>query len=197
MSAAVTTTNSVQSIAGSKRIALMRPRGTWLRTVTPCSTPDGDTSSTYRAAPVTLARPSLRSTERPMLGTSTPRLSPGRGHVFGAIEGTVGVVKEPQGRLPRVVGVHRDGPQHGRQAWRGWRIVGLPLVDLAIPIRVGLDAREVTAGCLVGPLVLDAVAAGGRADAGKLAVLVVFPAIDLAVLVAIELDAIDAGAVHV
>src|ERR1041385_1656077 len=44
----------------SNEIDLMRPRGTELRTVTPCSTPSNFKSSTYKAAPVTFLRPSLR-----------------------------------------------------------------------------------------------------------------------------------------
>src|SRR5450830_653489 len=55
-------------MAGSKRIPLIRPRAIGLRTVTPCSIPSLLTSSTYRAWPVTFARPSLRRTERPICG---------------------------------------------------------------------------------------------------------------------------------
>src|SRR6185436_5225659 len=44
---------------------LIRPRGTELRTVTPCSIPSNFKSSTYSAAPVTFFRPSLRGIDLP------------------------------------------------------------------------------------------------------------------------------------
>src|ERR1051326_1554689 len=60
MSLAVTIVNSSQARLPSNEIDLMRPRAIELRTVTPCSMPSNFKSSTYKAAPVTFFRPSLR-----------------------------------------------------------------------------------------------------------------------------------------
>src|SRR4051812_34077197 len=68
MSSAVTMVKRDQSMAGSKRMDLMRPRGMVERTVAPYHMPGRVMSSTYWARPVTLARPSLRGGEVPRSG---------------------------------------------------------------------------------------------------------------------------------
>src|SRR2546430_1353295 len=79
MSSAVTTTTRLQSKAGSRVIERRRPLGTVDRTVFPYQAPGIARSSVYRAAPVTLAAPSRRGTDRPtlelntMVGNKNPR----------------------------------------------------------------------------------------------------------------------------
>src|ERR1035441_1216858 len=68
MSAAVTMVNWDQSMAGEKAMEVMRPRAMVERTVAPCHMPGRLMSSTYRARPVTLARPSLRMGDAPTMG---------------------------------------------------------------------------------------------------------------------------------
>src|SRR6266850_4217100 len=70
ISLAVAMTYSFQLISGLKEIRLILPRAIVLRTVAPCSIPGNRMSSTYRAAPVTLSRPSLRRTEEPTIPCS-------------------------------------------------------------------------------------------------------------------------------
>src|SRR6266404_5619749 len=72
MSLAVAMMYSFQSISGLKEMPLILPRATLLRTVAPYSIPGKRMSSTYRAAPVTLSRPSLRGTEAPTIPCSDP-----------------------------------------------------------------------------------------------------------------------------
>src|SRR5580658_9629916 len=71
MSAAVTMVNWDQSIAGSNVIEVMRPRAIVERTVAPYHMPGRVMSSTYLALPVTLARPSLRMGDVPMMGPTS------------------------------------------------------------------------------------------------------------------------------
>src|SRR5580704_15993255 len=71
MSAAVTMVNWDQSIAGSKVMEVMRPRAMVERTVAPYHMPGRVMSSTYWARPVTLARPSLRMGDVPMMGPTS------------------------------------------------------------------------------------------------------------------------------
>ncbi len=68
-------TNSSQGMAGSKRIPVMRPWGTALRTVVPWIMPSSTMSSTYSERPVTLSVPSLRG----MLWPTYLPMSPPRG----------------------------------------------------------------------------------------------------------------------
>ena len=67
MSFADTTTNSFQAIPGPKVICLILPRGIPLRTVAPYNILGRTISSTYRAWPVTLSRPSFRGTDTPTI----------------------------------------------------------------------------------------------------------------------------------
>src|SRR6187399_3287481 len=142
MSAAVTTTKSSQGTAGSKVMPVMRPRATGLRTVTPWSIPAGATSSTYSAWPVTFARPSLRSTDRPICGPSIGLILACLLDGFGSFERTVGSVQKAPSRFAAAIRVHRDGAEHRRSAGCRRRLVVLPLVDLAVPIGIGFDAIE-------------------------------------------------------
>src|SRR3954447_235747 len=93
--------------------------------------------------------------------------------MFSPLEAAVGPVKQAKRGMAGGIGIERDGAQHGRPAGSGRRSVDLPLVDLAVAIPVGLDGGQVAGGHLVGPLVLDAVAARRGADARQLAVGVV------------------------
>src|SRR5579883_2655762 len=79
MSAATTTAISSQGIPSPKRTPRMRPRAHALRTVTPWIIPGIVTSSTYRAAPVTLALPSLRGGDWPMDGVAMEGAYPRKG----------------------------------------------------------------------------------------------------------------------
>src|ERR1039458_6754630 len=67
MSAAVTMVNWDQSMAGEKVMEVMRPRAMVERTVAPYHMPGRVMSSTYWARPVTLARPSLRIGDVPIM----------------------------------------------------------------------------------------------------------------------------------
>src|SRR6059036_857846 len=71
MSSAVTTTTWLQSKVGSSVIDRIRPLGTVDRIVFPYQAPGTTRSSVYRAAPVTLAAPSRRGTDRPMVEVVT------------------------------------------------------------------------------------------------------------------------------
>src|SRR6266576_706498 len=71
MSSAVTTTTRLQSKVGSSVIDRIRPLGTVDRIVFPYQAPGTARSSVYRAAPVTLAAPSRRGTDRPMVEVVT------------------------------------------------------------------------------------------------------------------------------
>src|SRR2546423_3731311 len=67
ISSAVTTTTRLQSKRGSKLMERIVPRGMVERMVLPYQAPGTWRSSVYWAAPVTLAAPSRRGTERPMV----------------------------------------------------------------------------------------------------------------------------------
>src|ERR1035441_8144234 len=74
ISAAVTMVNWDQSTERSKVMEAMRPRAMVERTVAPYHMPGRVMSSTYRARPVTLARPSLRMGDAPTMGPGSKRL---------------------------------------------------------------------------------------------------------------------------
>src|SRR6185295_1143884 len=71
-------------------------------------------------------------------------------------------------------------------------------LDFAVPLRRGFDARDLAVGSEVRPGVFDTVSSKRDADFFEaLIAVVVLPAVDLAVPVAIDFDANDTGAVHV
>src|SRR5229473_1364919 len=65
ISFAVTMVNSCQGRSPVNSMFRILPRGTGLRSVTPCSMPGNERSSTYLDSPVTFCRPSFRGTGLP------------------------------------------------------------------------------------------------------------------------------------
>src|SRR5258708_6391977 len=150
MSLAVTIVNSSQGMSPAKEIFLMRPRGTELRTVTPCSIPGKLRSSTYSAWPVTFFRPSLRGIGLPTRVISSVGLNRGDDNKVGS-SGRIGVFQlagdiqdlDANERFVFVIIDHRVIQLRLAVRWMGVRLErNIKRVDIVLIIKAEWSNRQ-------------------------------------------------------